>query len=390
MWPETSLATAVLGVFIALPMLARPRSRPGNVWLGLFLLAMSALELSEYLLTTDRYLRFPQLVGLLDWPVAAIGALYYCYVRSVVGLGNGKRQLWHFTPLCLLVGLIAFFRITTPVDVIASNLTPFTEFTFEPQLLAFQCLAAAYALATLRLLHRYRQKVRQNFSSTHNRNLTWLSWLTFLIILLLVLWIPMNLWRGTWQVVFGLDRILMLYLIGWFGLRQTVVVFPDVAAPAARDAIPFAPLEPLAGDGAPAPAAVPSGDKYARSGMTAADEALIAKRLKQRMQEQRDFTAPDLRLSELAERIGCSTQWLSQYLNEVEGRNFFDYINGLRVAEVQSLMLQAQHRDSTFLDLAFAAGFNSKSTFYIAFKKYCGESPSSWRKSQRNPNEPVT
>lgn len=69
--------------------------------------------------------------------------------------------------------------------------------------------------------------------------------------------------------------------------------------------------------------------------------------------------------------------------------SFFDYVNGRRVAEVQSLMHQPAHDGDTLLDLAMRAGFSSKSTFNACFKKATGMAPSAWRKSHVRTCAPI-
>lgn len=55
------LSTAVLGLFLALPLIVLARQRAANAWLGLFVLSLSLLSLSNYLGTSGVYKQFPQL-----------------------------------------------------------------------------------------------------------------------------------------------------------------------------------------------------------------------------------------------------------------------------------------------------------------------------------------
>ncbi|MFO1227958.1 helix-turn-helix domain-containing protein [Roseateles sp.] len=135
----------------------------------------------------------------------------------------------------------------------------------------------------------------------------------------------------------------------------------------------------------PAPEASEPASKYARSGLTDAARQLIEARLHARMAQTRDFLESDLTLAQLAERIGTSTQLLSQVLNDGLGLNFFDYVNGLRVAEVQRLLADPARAKTPVLDLAFEAGFNSKSTFNAVFRDRTGTTPSVWRRQAAQP-----
>src|SRR5438067_440447 len=105
--------------------------------------------------------------------------------------------------------------------------------------------------------------------------------------------------------------------------------------------------------------------------------------------QERGYLDPDIKLIDLAEWTGTSPQLLSQYLNNVLRLSFFDYVNGLRVAEVQRLMREPGNDTRTLLDLAFAAGFTSKSTFNASFKKISGLAPSMWRNRHARTCAPI-
>ena len=123
--------------------------------------------------------------------------------------------------------------------------------------------------------------------------------------------------------------------------------------------------------------------------MTDAARQLIGERLARRAAHESDHLDSDIKLSDLAERIGTSPQLLSQYLNDMLGVNFFDYINSLRVAHIQKMMCSPDGAGQPLLDLAFGAGFNSRSTFNAAFKKISGVAPSAWRKLHMPMSEPI-
>lgn len=357
------LATAVLGLFLALPLIALARQRTANAWLGLFVLSLSLLSLADYLRTSGVYARFPQLWGVCDWPLATIGTFYYLYVRAMTGLGNGRRQFWHALPLALWLTLVVQMRMPGPAWLPAGIF-----------LLVFQLVAAGYAVAVLVRLHAYRRRLRENYSSTRDRDLAWLMWLTFVILALLFLWVPAVVAGGLWHWPLVLGRIAVLYFVGWYGLRQVLVLLPPasvetVTDPAVAPPAPAASIENAA-----------SADKYARSGMTEAAQQLIGERLARRAANEDDHLDSEVKLTDLAERIGTSPQLLSQYLNDVMGVNFFDYINGLRVMHIQKMMGTPAGAAQPLLELALGAGFNSRSTFNAAFKKISGMAPSEWRK----------
>ncbi len=108
---------------------------------------------------------------------------------------------------------------------------------------------------------------------------------------------------------------------------------------------------------------------------------MIANDLNATMEENKWFKDPELTLGSLAANMKIKPYLLTKCLNTVKQKKFADYINELRVKELQSLLQQPKNEKYTLLSLAFEAGFNSKSSFNRAVKKHLGVSPSELRTS---------
>lgn len=100
-----------------------------------------------------------------------------------------------------------------------------------------------------------------------------------------------------------------------------------------------------------------------------------ATRLEQRMASHNDYLNPDLKLGDLAEAVGTNSSVLSKVINGQYGKNFNDYINGLRCRAFDERIAAGEHHRHTLLSIALDCGFNSKSTFNRAYRKYAGVSP---------------
>lgn len=398
MVPLLSLATVIVGLLWLLPLLVLSRKRPATLWLGFFVYAITSLALADYCQMTGVYLRYPQLWGLFDWPVAALGACFYCYARSLTGLTNSWRQSIHFVPALVLVAMLIKTRVLSPpADLIALLQNP-PDRGVAPLLLLFQLLTAGYALAVWYRLWSYRIRLRQQYALIQRRDLIWLQWLTLAVVLLLILWFPAVQAGGAWLHALVIGRLVLLYAFGWYGLRQQQVFLAPLEAMPAQNELPQQLQNPIpvnttaviaAEPAQTAAVAAPISAKYSKSGMTPAAAQLIGERLTRRMQQQQDYLDNDLTLTDLAQRIGTSPQLLSEYLNVALQQNFFDYINSQRVAEVQRQLSNAVSA-TAILDLALAAGFNSKSTFNAAFRKHSGMTPSAWRAQQQpHRSEPI-
>ena len=93
------------------------------------------------------------------------------------------------------------------------------------------------------------------------------------------------------------------------------------------------------------------------------------------------YLNPNLSLQSLAERFELSEGYLSQIVNSNVNSNFSDYINVLRIENAKTILINPSYKPYTIVAIALESGFNSKSTFYNAFKKHVGESPSMYRKT---------
>lgn len=98
------------------------------------------------------------------------------------------------------------------------------------------------------------------------------------------------------------------------------------------------------------------------------------------MSEKKPFLDGDISLITLADSLNVNPKALSFVINEHIHKNFNDYINDWRIEEVKKRLDDKAYNHFKMLSIAFDCGFNSKSTFNLAFKKATGLSPSEYRK----------
>jgi AraC-like DNA-binding protein len=92
------------------------------------------------------------------------------------------------------------------------------------------------------------------------------------------------------------------------------------------------------------------------------------------------YLDPLLSLDKLARQLSITGKQLSQLINENAGNNFNDFINKYRIEEAQNLMKNSGGQQPNILEIAYRVGFNSKSTFNTAFKKFTNSTPSEYRR----------
>jgi len=96
--------------------------------------------------------------------------------------------------------------------------------------------------------------------------------------------------------------------------------------------------------------------------------------------EQKKYLDPYMSLESLSEELNMSSGHLSSLINKYSNMHFSDYINDYRVKQVKKIIIDETYAHYTIVAIGLESGFNSKSTFYSAFKKFTNLSPIQFKK----------
>ena len=89
-------------------------------------------------------------------------------------------------------------------------------------------------------------------------------------------------------------------------------------------------------------------------------------------------------MSILANEINTTTNKLSWVLNNVYKKTFYELVNEYRVEDFLQRIKENNHKEFTVVSIAFDVGFNSKSTFYKAFKEITNFTPTEYIRKVEN------
>jgi len=101
--------------------------------------------------------------------------------------------------------------------------------------------------------------------------------------------------------------------------------------------------------------------------------------IKNYIKKNKRFLDPAFSLERLSSEMGISTSKLSHLINQESGYSFPDYINFLRVEKAKKYLIKSDFSTYTIVAIGLECGFNSKSTFYTAFKKFTNVTPSEFK-----------
>lgn len=114
----------------------------------------------------------------------------------------------------------------------------------------------------------------------------------------------------------------------------------------------------------------------------------IGIKLDKLMKEKRLYLEKDLKINDVASRIGSCRTYVSNYINQSRGLSFSDYVNHLRIEDAKAIL--SSDIEIKNLSLAEQLGFANEQSFYRNFKKITGMTPAQWRKLDFRKQHPVS
>lgn len=304
------------------------------------------------------------------------------YVRGLTSeseLTIDKKDLLHFVPFLISVVLCTIL-LTTPVSVrstIIGNadgphtlLTNILTGALIGVMLTWSLQLVVYLTAILRRIIRYRGRLKDLFASTEGRELQWVVWFIVILSLSMLIFIPDLIFGFPVELTFiplTLDVVLFWFLAVW-GLRQ----------------MPAFNLEDetrLRSQSKSFNSSIGRTEKYEKSALTDRDMHRISQKIQNSMSEDKLFLDSNLSLRVLSDHIRVQSNYVSQTLNAYIGESFFDFVNRCRIEYAKPLLESSK---DTVDNIAFDAGFNSRSSFYKAFKRETGLTPTAYKKVERN------
>lgn len=339
--------------------------------LAIFMGAIAIYMSNYYLKYLGYWETYPHLVGITHPFPLLFGPLLYLYVEF--SLRSEQRWKWtdwmHFLPFIVSYLLMTPFLFGTSAhDKILSDNQDFDsdyQLFFIASFIAFFISGLLYPFLAFKKTIKYQQMIDDNFAYKDEISLTWLKsliiglWGIFVAVIIIVV---LNL---GFDVQFGFNSDLVGYILivifisalGFLGIRHQGIFTEKRKLKHDIDIVEV------------------QTESYQKSGLKLSDAKDIHEKLLQLMQSEKPFLEPKLSLGQLADKLGVTSNNLSQVINQCEEMNFYDFINGYRVKEFIALASSPENSNMNLLGIAFDSGFNSKSSFNQVFKKNTGKTP---------------
>jgi AraC-like DNA-binding protein len=366
-----SIAAASLTVqgmiFIAFIALTRLRTSPQFIAAAVFFTAVVLAAGDTLFAHLGGFLRWPETAFVLS-PVGILCApALFLFVQARIDAAFRLRpiHLLHLTVVApIYAGFASEYYFLSAEDKLAYLRGGIADSFFYQYLFSLfgQAVMVGYLAASLVQLHRYGMRLKNWFSSLEDRSLNWLRYLVLIKALVIALDFVWHISGQTLtdssitQWSFAAVLATQLGLINLIMLRGVAdhAVHRDFFVPALDDAIP------------------PETSKQLEAVYRQAEQAMMSHRL---------YLQPGLTLQDLADALKQKPRLVSEAIKQSGESNFLEFVNRHRVeAAKAALSVKPGNR---IIDVAYDAGFNSKSAFNQAFRKYVGQTPSSFRQAIR-------
>lgn len=356
-----------LALLFAVLLLIRgwKEERLSDKFLGLVMFFL-AMEIQDYTfgfsginILWEKYDGFPRYFHL------AFAPTIYFYLKAQINRDFRFKasHLWHYLlyGIYFLVNIVVFVQGPKVVSAFRSSELSYWLGWLES--IAIWGSYIYYFYQSLRLYKEYRLWVETQFSDTDTISFVWLRNFIYLII-------AGEVFKLGWSIA---DRALgdLPFEQDWWWHLFTVAIICYVGIMGYSQHQP-ARLSYTKAEVVPEPE---EGEIVKNSDVSAPNYSEWKPKIEQVVGEQRLYLQPDLSLSDVAQRLKTNTSVLSAAINQNFGKNFNDFVNYYRVEEVKRQLKNPENSHLSLLGIALECGFNSKSTFNRAFKKFTGKSP---------------
>jgi len=127
-----------------------------------------------------------------------------------------------------------------------------------------------------------------------------------------------------------------------------------------------------------------SAKKYARPNLSKKESEELMKKMNAYMDKYKPWLIPEFCMADFSQKLAVSGHLISEVTNGLMKQHFFDYVNNYRIEEFKRLLEDPEKKDDKIQFLAYDSGFNSKTTFNTAFKKFTGQTPSVYKRNLKS------
>jgi len=346
------LSGTLVALLIAITFAIFTKKQIGNIWFVGFMLSSIIVLIVKFLYNTGYIIEAPHWFKVNTPTGLARSLLIYLYIYYLLRSFNKIhfKHLIHFIPIVLLIiYLLPFYWQSASYKLQVLNREVDNQLGLIPN--EFVYVQFTYSFAYLIFSFIELKRFTTRFKSLNKNQKTIVNWVYLLIIggLVYLFFAAILRYSGI-----GGDYNYILYQ---FHSAFLILLCLGLLSLPKLNRIDLSEEK-----------------KYKKSQLAEADKEKYIKQIDQLMFEKELFKREDLKLKDVADMIYLPVYLLSQVINEQRGQTFRDYLNEFRIKEALRV-LEKSHHQFTIDSIAYESGFNSRSSFYSAFKKITSMTP---------------
>lgn len=240
------------------------------------------------------------------------------------------------------------------------------------KLFAIGCLVWLF-----RKIKEYKQRIRQRHSFIGLIDLNWLRNFSILYmvqhIVSLVIFIAYNFGYianiAIPFLIINTISVLGVFYLSFYGIRMYVL---KEISDTQKEKVPETSVS----------VEINQPEKYKTSSLSDKEMKALYKQLIKLFEKEKLYEQAQLQIQDVADKLGVHSNKVSQTINSIAQKPFYDFVNSYRVEHFKALLTNPESKQYTILALGIASGFNSKSSMNRIFKHHTGMSPREFQKSQ--------
>ena len=269
-------------------------------------------------------------------------------------------QLLHLLPYIIFEGLAYLLREKLDVENFFKH---DSTFFFRMAFMVASSLSwIIYSTLSVLKVHIHRIHLKDEFSTLDSYKR--ISWLLFVLIAYILYWMGtvmlgvLNYFKITDQIILNFNYSFLLgllYILGFYGLKQELIFYDNQ------------------------PEENGSNGKYKYSRLQGKFKKELQKKILEYFEKEKPYLDSELTIGKLSGELNVSRHVLTEVLNTVFNKNFYQFVNEYRVEAVKQMLSDTKKNILSIEAIGYECGFNSKSTFFSVFKSLTGKTPTQYR-----------
>ena len=356
------LMGAIQGIVFSFIVFFSKKYQTKSIFFLSALILCFSLNNLQYFLLDSKTISFEEFFGIFYVPFSTLSmVLYFLYVKFFLFPDEKLTRLNKllFIPFFLFFGLTLFYKIALAFGGMTEGISHF----FQNLIHIHEVFALLFSLFLLILIFRQIwnfEKIEKDPSPTKINWLKNTSYISAVITLLYGFCIYNDLKTGDGNsdlyYILWICQSLVIYWLGHIGIYKFGIN---------EDRKNIRKIS--------------SEEKITMSNSSTNEHILSFQKF---IIDEQNYLDADLTLDLVSEKLGLSKSYLSRLINSELKTSFTDFVNHLRIEEAKLIIQNPTSEKFTLIAIGLEAGFNSKSAFNNAFKKYTGLTPSEYKKKQ--------